>query len=356
MHQILHILYAYLLPFIYVLGLLVFIHELGHFLLAKLVRIRVERFSLGFPPRLFGKKLGETDYCISAVPFGGYVKMSGMIDESMDSNAIKGEPWEFMSKPMWMRFLVILAGPVFNILLTVVIFAASIMITGIAVPGRPIIERVVPGMPAAEIGLQPGDVITSVDSQPITVWEDLVKIIHNSAGQQIQIEWERNGVKNSRIVIPELDKAQNVGLIGIEPVTTNRSAGFFEAIAMGCKSTWNFTRMIGRSFYVLFSGQASFSESLAGPVKIAQMAGETAKSGFGSLMIFAAFLSLNLGLLNLLPFPVLDGGHLAMLTVEAIIRRPISVKLKLVIQQIGMAILLVLMLFVIVNDFSKMLK
>ena len=135
-------LYSYLLPFVFVLGLLILAHEFGHFFLAKLSGIRVERFSIGFPPRLFGKKFGDTDYCVSAVPFGGYVKMSGMIDESMDRDSIKGEPYEFMSKPLWIRSLVIFAGPAFNVLLTIIIFSASYMITGIPETVGPIVGSV----------------------------------------------------------------------------------------------------------------------------------------------------------------------------------------------------------------------
>jgi regulator of sigma E protease len=353
MITIFHFLYANLLPFIFVLGLLVFIHEFGHFILAKLVRIRVERFSLGFPPRLIGKKIGETDYCISAIPFGGYVKMSGMIDESMDSDSIKGEPWEFMSKPVWMRFLVILAGPLFNILLTLVVFTATLMVIGVADPVGSIIEEVIPGKPAAEIGLLPGDVIKTIDSKPITKWDDLVKIISQSAEKPIQIEWERNGIKNSRIVVPALNKEQNIGQIGVKPVVTIRHAGLFEAVGLSVSRTWEITVMVGRSFRQLFSGKASLKESIAGPIEIARMSGESAKTGFASLIMFAAFLSLNLGLLNLLPIPVLDGGHLLTLVIETVIRRPLSIKFKLIVQQIGMALLLALMLFATVNDILK---
>ena len=134
MEGVLHLLTAYIIPFAFVLGLLIIVHELGHFLLAKLLGIRVERFSVGFPPRLFGKKIGDTDYCISALPIGGYVKMSGMIDESLEKDGIKGEPWEFMSKPFWVKFSVIFAGPFFNFLLALFIFMGSVYISGIAEP------------------------------------------------------------------------------------------------------------------------------------------------------------------------------------------------------------------------------
>ncbi|MBN1996287.1 RIP metalloprotease RseP [candidate division KSB1 bacterium] len=354
MNAVMNILINYIVPFVFVLGLLVFIHEFGHFLLAKLVGIRVERFSLGFPPRLFGKKIGDTDYCISAVPFGGYVKMSGMIDESMDKVGIKGEPWEFMSKPMWMRFLVIFAGPAFNVLLTIFIFSASVFYTGIAEPVGPVVGKLVEGMPAESIGLQEGDVIVRIDSQPINTWDDILNYIHKSAGKQIELEWERNGLKHSRIVVPKLDEVQNVGMIGIEAEYTIRKVGIPASLAEGSRYTWRMTKLMGKAISSWFDGRASFKDSIAGPIKIAKMAGDTAKTGMGNLLIFAAFLSLNLGLLNLLPIPVLDGGHLLLLSVEGVMRKPLSVKLKMTIQQVGLALLLAFMLYVIINDFSSL--
>jgi len=341
---------TYLLPFIVVLGVLILVHELGHFLAAKLSRIRVERFSIGFPPRLVGKKIGETDYCISAMPFGGYVKMSGMIDESMDAASIKGEPWEFMSKPIWVRMLVLLAGPLANILMAVLIFTGSVFYTGIAEPVGPVIGRVADNMPAQKIGLQSGDVIVRVDERPISSWQDLTDVIHTSAGKTLQLRWQRNGEEMSAVVTPQMDKVLGYGLIGIEPKTVLVRPGFFRGISVGFQSSWNLTTMMIRSFGKLFSGEVSLKEGLAGPVRIAQMTGDSAKSGLGSLLIFMALLSLNLGILNLLPIPVLDGGHLLLLTIEGIIRRPISTRIKMVAQQIGMALLLALMLFVIFND------
>jgi len=350
---------TYFFPFVFVLGLLVIIHELGHFILAKIMGIRVERFSIGFPPRLFGKKIGDTDYCISALPFGGYVKMSGMIDESFDKDGIKGEPWEFMSKPIWKRALVIFAGPAFNVLLAVFIFFISIYISGIPEPVKPamsVVGSIIKDKPAERLGLKEGDVIKSINSQPVNTWDDLVNIIHNSAEKELTIVWERNGELSSGVVIPELDLLNNIGLIGVAPVTRVRQPAFFEAAGMGFKMTWNLTSLLGKSFKLLFSGKVPFKESIGGPIQIAKMTGERAEDGFDSLMWFAAFLSINLGILNLLPIPVLDGGHLVFLTIEAVIRRPLSIKMKLIIQQIGMALLLALMLFVIVNDFSRLIN
>ena len=344
----------YGLPFIFTIGLLVLAHELGHFLLAKLVGIRVERFSIGFPPRLFGKKIGDTDYCISAIPLGGYVKMTGMIDESMDEGSIKGEPWEFMSKPIWARFLVILAGPVFNLFLAALIYSSIFMISGVetqAEPSYAVVGSVSAGAPAESIGLQPGDRITAIDGRPIEMWDDLLTIVHSSPGKELVIEWKRDGQLFSDKVIPMKDPIREVGLIGIGPQTNITKVGPLKAIWYGSMNTVYKTELIIRSFGLLFSGKVAAKDALAGPVRIAEMTGQVARGGFLDLLAFAAILSINLGLLNLLPFPVLDGGHLVMLTIEGVTRRQISTKIKMLVQQIGMALLLALMAFVVINDF-----
>jgi regulator of sigma E protease len=341
---------SYIVPFFFVLSLLIFVHELGHFLLAKLTGIRVERFSIGYPPRLFGKQIGDTDYCVSATPFGGYVKLSGMIDESMDTDGVKGEPWEFMSKPVWVRSLVIAAGPIFNVLLTILVFSIGTMIVGIPESIGPVVGRVAEKMPAQAAGLKEGDLIVRVEHQDITKWEDLVAIIHAAPEKPLLIEWQRDGQSQSATITPQLDKIQKIGLIGIEPKTQVRSAGVFESIASGTVSTYRLTLLIFKSFGMLFSGEVSLKEGLGGPVRIAQMAGDSARSGFGSLLMFTALLSLNLAILNILPIPALDGGHLLILLIEAIIRRPVSTKFRIVTQQIGMALLLALMIFVVFND------
>ncbi len=350
---LLTIMTTYVLPFILVLAVLVLVHELGHFLAAKASGIRVERFSIGFPPRLFGKKIGDTDYCVSAVPFGGYVKMSGMIDESMDAEGLKGEPYEFMSKSVWTRMFVLFAGPLANMLLTVFVFTVSVFVTGIPEPVGPIVGRVMDNMPAQAAGLQPGDKIIRIDDAPISTWDDLIKIIHSSPDKTITLEWERSGQAMSAQMTPKLDKMLGYGLVGIDAQTINVRPGLFKGLMIGWQSTWNLTKMMFRSFGMLFRGDVSVREGLAGPVRIAQMTGDSAKSGFGSLMMFMALLSLNLGIINLFPIPALDGGHLALLGVEAIIRKPISTKVRLAFQQVGMALLLALMLFVIFNDFSS---
>lgn len=351
---VLSIMTTYILPFIVVLSVLVFVHELGHFLAAKACGIRVERFSIGFPPRLFGKKIGDTDYCISALPFGGYVKMSGMIDESMDAEGLKGEPYEFMSKPVWMRMLVLFAGPLANVLLTVAVFTIGIFVTGLPEPVGPVVGRVMENMPAQAAGLQSGDKVVRIDNQPVASWDDLLRIIHGSAEKPVLVEWERGGEPMSAQITPKLDKVMGYGLIGIDAQTILVKPGLFRGVALGFQSTWNLTKMMFRSFGLLFSGEVSMKEGLAGPVRIAQMTGDSAKSGIGSLLTFMALLSLNLGIINLFPIPALDGGHLLLFSIEGITRKPISTKVRIVAQQIGMALLLALMVFVVFNDFKNM--
>jgi regulator of sigma E protease len=412
------------------LGILVFVHELGHFILAKLVGIRVERFSLGFPPRMFGKKIGETDYCVSWIPLGGYVKMAGMIDESMDKDSIKGEPWEFMSKPIYQRFLVILAGPVMNIILAILLFGGVAYFAGLKEPlgatvgettspkilmetklqpgdmitsinnkhiktwtdilpytlkkqnlaveferdGQllktnfvstdldsiekslpPIVGELERGFPGEKAGLQVGDRIVAIDHKPIKTWSELTEVVHASADKPLLVEWQRNGktfqaeITPQKQVLPDRD----IGLIGITYPIQEINVNLPQSIAYGASSTWQITRLIGYSLKMIITGKQALREAFGGPIMIAKLAKDSAREGESNFIAFIAFLSLNLGLLNLLPIPVLDGGHILFLVIEAIIRRPISPKVKLVIQQIGMALIIALMLFVIVNDIRR---
>lgn len=342
-----------ILSFLFVLGFLIFVHELGHFLTAKMVGIRVERFSLGFPPRMIGKKIGDTDYCISWLPLGGYVKMAGMVDESLDAE-IKGEPWEFQSKPVWQKTIVIAAGSFMNIVTAIVIYSMIIYFRGIGVPNGSTVGQVLPGRPAEAIGLQQGDQIVSVANTPISTWQGLTEIIHNSPGKTIDIEWRRDGELLKAQVTPELQEEQNIGLIGIAPDIVYESAGIVESISHGAVTSYNLLRLILGQLKMIITGEVAFRDAVGGPLLIAAAANESAKQGWERLIEFTAFISLNLGFFNLLPFPVLDGGHLVFLAIEGIRRKPLSVKTKITVQKIGMAFLLALMVFVIYNDFRRL--
>ncbi|MFQ5824629.1 MAG: RIP metalloprotease RseP [bacterium] len=341
-----------LLSFAFVLGLLIFVHELGHFVTAKMVGIRVDRFSLGYPPRMIGKKIGETDYCISWLPLGGYVKMAGMIDESLD-DTIKGEPWEFQSKPVWQRAIVISAGSFMNIFTAVVIYAMIVYSTGIGEPVGTTVGELVPGMPAESIGLQPGDIITAVNQQSIKTWEELTNIIHNRPGVELDIQWVREGETFTSKVTPEFQQESKIGLIGIGPKIQYRDTGLLAAFGHGAKISFTIVKLIGSAIKMLITGEESL-KSLGGPIIIAKIAGESAKAGLQRLFEFTALISINLGILNILPIPVLDGGHLIFLAIEAIRRKPLSIKTRLVVQKIGMALLLALIVFIIFNDINKL--
>lgn len=345
-----------LLAFIFVLGLLVFVHELGHFITAKMVGIRVERFSLGFPPRMIGKKIGDTDYCISWIPLGGYVKMSGMVDESLEAGNIKGEPWEYMSKPVWQRIIVISAGSIMNFLTAVAIYALLFYFIGMGegIEGTTIGE-VLSGKPAEAIGMRAGDVVTAVNGQPVQTWEEITNIIHQHPEVEIAIEWQRDGQSFSANVIPQRQENGNIGLIGIGPKIKYRQLGFGESWVAGFTQSYTILKLTVYALKLIITGEEPVRDAIGGPLRIAEEAGKSAKLGFQYLLAFTAVISLNLGFFNMLPFPVLDGGHLVLLLIEGIRRKPLSTKTVLVVQKIGMAFLLALIVFIFFNDLRRIL-
>ena len=353
-----------ILATIFVLGVLIFVHETGHFLSAKLFRMRVDRFSLGYPPRMVGKKIGETDYCISWIPFGGYVKIAGMVDESLDKKSLtkKPESWEFRSKPWIQRVIVVAAGSLMNIALAFFIFTAATLHHGIdEISPDSVVGEVMEGKPAQLAGIHPGDRIVRIDGQSVDTWEAMAGIIHEIPGKSVRIEWFRNDSLFSADVTPQKEKVvgkgeiEEVGLIGIGPSFTTRRAGLFEAFIHGARTTYYLGELVVVSFWKLVTGEESI-KSLAGPVFIAKMAGESARSGIETLIAFLALLSLNIGILNLLPVPVLDGGHLVFLAIEGVIRREVPIKIKSIVQQVGMVLILGLVVFVIYNDILRIFK
>ncbi len=354
--------------FLFVLGLVVVVHELGHFLAAKAVGIRVEQFSIGYPPRMIGKRIGDTDYCLSWIPLGGYVKMAGMIDESMDNpEKITGAPDEFMSKKTWQKVLVITAGVIMNFILAIVIFTGVTMVEGVPEVKDAIVEAVSAGMPAEAAGLKPGDRIISVDGVTVTDWQGLVAHIHSHPEQEIQLTWLRlpegapegaEPLGMTASLIPKRDKTlvageiKEVGLIGISPRATFRPVGPGAAVVAGVTLTGRNIQLGIDTIRMLFTGQATVKD-LGGPIAIAKWSGDSARGGFTSLILFVAFISINIGFLNILPIPVLDGGHLVLVLWEGITRRPISTRVKLGIQQVGMVLMLMLMVVVIFNDIGR---
>lgn len=349
-----------LIAFIVVLGVIIFVHELGHFLAAKLTGVRVETFSLGFPPQMVSKKVGETEYAIGWIPLGGYVKMSGMVDESLADQPLTGAPWEFMSKNFFQKVFVISAGVLMNFLLGVLVYFLLTWRIGIGEVGQPVVGYVAEGYPAAEIGLQVGDRIIAIDGDSIAVWQDLTEAIHPRTGDTLTVTWLREGEVFSAEVVPvgyeytRGDSTLSFGRIGINPLPEFRKVGIIKALGNGFELTGFIIVESLKVVKMLIVGQAKINE-VAGPVGIAQLSGQTLRSGIVDYISLIAQVSISIGLLNILPFPVLDGGHLIFIGVEAIIRRPISSKVKLSIQKIGMALILAFVLLVTYNDIMRII-
>ena len=342
-----------------VLGILIIVHELGHFFAAKISKVRVEVFSIGFWPRMAGKKIGDTDYRISWIPLGGYVKLAGMIDESMDGDTMKGEPWEFMSKTPLQKIFIITAGVIMNIILAALIFSVLTFSMGIGEVGETtLISEVVADYPAIEAGLVSGDKVVSIDGNPLSTWVEMTEYIHSRPNTELEVSWERDGelfsekIKTRAERVPVDGKLRELGMIGIRPEVTIRDAGFFESIQAGIGRTYFWGKLILTSLGMLVTGEESF-KSVGGPIFIAQLAGDSARSGLDSLFNLIAILSINLAILNILPIPAFDGGHLIVIIIEWIKKGPLAVKTKMMIQQVGFALFIVMAALVIFNDLSR---
>lgn len=349
------------IAFVIVLGVIIFVHELGHFIAAKLVGIRVETFSLGFPPKMISRKIGETEYVLSWVPLGGYVKMAGMIDESLDDKPLTGASWEFMSKTYGQKVLVITAGVLMNFLLGVLVYFLLTWRVGVPeVSSEPVVGYVIDGYPAAEAGIQTGDRIIAVGGDSITTWEALTGAIHPRAGDTLTVVWQRGGEVLLAHIVPigvetsPGGDASMSGRIGIGPQQEFREVGVIGAAVNGVKLTGFIIVKSLEVLKMLIVGQANIDE-LAGPVAIAQYSGQMIRSGFVDFLSLIAYVSISIGLLNILPFPVLDGGHLIFISVEAVRGKPISSKVKLNIQKVGMALILAFFLIVTYNDILRIL-
>jgi regulator of sigma E protease len=341
--------------FIIVLGVLIFFHELGHFLVARFFGVGVEKFSLGFGPRIVGKTIGMTDYRVSLIPLGGYVKMVGEEpDAEIEPYLI---PQSFTHKSVFKRFLIVAAGPLSNLLLAVAIFFLVFQTSGTYVL-RPLVGEVDTPSAAARAGLQKGDLIVAINDREVTTWEEMADQISESGGRSLAFVIERAGQRLTLDLQPELKTTQNLFGEDIQRYVIGiRSAGdvipkeltLVESLQMSVTRTWEITELTILSVVKLIQGKLP-AATLGGPIKIAQMAGAQAREGMVNLLIFTAVISINLGILNFLPIPVLDGGHLLFFTIEMISRRPVSIKIREIAQQFGIFLLILLMIFVIYND------
>jgi regulator of sigma E protease len=423
-----------------VLGIMIFVHEWGHFIAAKLAGVRVEIFSLGFGTRLFGVKRGDTDYRISALPFGGYVRMAG--DNPVEERT--GAPDEFLSKARWARVLIAVAGPAMNILLALAIFWGIFWLVGVPTPSylrqapdvvavpqnavsgiqpgdriievngvktptweqvlaedskakpgdtvsiaalrngaqntftvkvpakpdvfalvgypamAPVVDEVAIGFPAEKAGLKPGDLVISMNGKPVVTWPQLVEGVHQSGGQPIQFVVRRDGVNIPLTITPMqgMDpEGGSVWQIGVSPRTKDdyQRQGFMVSAKDAGVATVNGMRQILGVLEGLFTGRVSIRE-LQGVVGIARESGRAAKGGPIRLIELMAIISLNLGLLNLLPIPILDGGHVLLLAIEGLMRRDLSIAVKERFVQVGLVFLLGIFAFVMYSDILKLIQ
>ena len=347
-----------ILSFIIVLGVLIFFHEFGHFLIARFFGVGVEKFSLGFGPRLIGKKVGITDYRISAIPLGGYVKMVGEEpDAEIDPEEI---PLSFTHKHVAKRMLIVAAGPVFNIILAVIIFFGIFLSSGTFVL-KPSVGSVKQGAPAFSAGLEKGDLIIAINESAINSWDEMAEIINGSKGKTIRLAVRRGDSTRNFTIAPERVTTKNIFgediqryIIGITASgeSYSKDLNLFQAFSESLLQTYRVTELMVVIIAKLITGDIS-TDTLGGPIMIAQMAGDSAKAGIGSLISFIALISINLAIINLLPIPVLDGGHLLFFSIEAIKGSPVSIKVREIAQQIGLFLLILLMILVFYNDISR---
>ncbi|MGB9710408.1 MAG: RIP metalloprotease RseP [Thermodesulfovibrio sp.] len=339
-------------------GFLIFIHEFGHFLAAKISGVRVLKFSIGFGPKVIGKKIGETEYLLSAVPLGGYVKMYG--EEPTDE--VIDEMRSFKHQPVYKKIFIVFAGPFFNILGAVILFWI-VFVHGVPVI-KPVIGEVMKNSPAYMAGLKTGDKIVEIEGQKISNWFDMAQFIQQNPNKNLNFKIERNGEIIQLQITPQEKEVKNifgekvfVGQIGIKP---DEKAVFIKkenplsALKISIQRCYEIVELTYLTIVKIFQRVVS-TEVIGGPILIFQAAGKTAEQGMVSFLSFAAIISINLGVLNLLPIPVLDGGHILFFLIEAVRRKPLSEKFIAVSQKIGIALLVALMMLAFYNDILRLL-
>lgn len=347
----------YVVGFIVLLGVLIFVHEFGHFIVAKMVGVKVLKFSLGFPPALIKRKWGETEYILSWIPLGGYVKLLGEDPEADEEIPEEEQHRTFTSKPLWARMAVIVAGPLSNYLLAVV------LLTGGYLVGWPVlmsqIGKVLDGTPAMEAGLKPGDDIVAIEGQPVWRWEDMRRLIEKSPDKPLDITVKRDDQEINLEITPKLAEQRGIfgeplGRIGVAPSGKTLRLGPAASLYEGVRFSAELTRLVVVTLVNLVRGKVS-ATALSGPITIAQASGESLKAGAFNFIFLLSYISINLAIINLLPIPILDGGHLMFFTIEAVIRRPVTGKVREVAVQAGLLFIVFLMCLVFYNDISRII-
>ncbi|NLJ60569.1 MAG: RIP metalloprotease RseP [Firmicutes bacterium] len=339
-----------LVAFVFVFLTFALSHEFGHFIVGKACGVRVYEFSLGFGPSIRQFAPGETVYSIRILPLGAFVKFAGLDEPADPADDVDDEdPRSFRSKPVILRILTILAGPFMNFIVAFILFA--IVFVQVGVPSA-VIEQVYPDTPAWRGGIMAGDRIISIDDTRTDTIADVKDRIWQNPGRQLTFTIERDGVRIERVVTPEIDPGTRGGVIGVMLSETWTRRGFFECVSRGASFTKSLSKNLLLTIGRMVTGKVK--PDVAGPIGIAQAVGQTAKLGFINVLYLAALLNVNLGLLNLLPIPVLDGGWIVLLLIEAIRRKPLSVEQEAFARMIGMAILGLLIVFATFSDIARL--
>ncbi|MBI5675582.1 MAG: RIP metalloprotease RseP [Nitrospirae bacterium] len=348
-------------------GILIFFHELGHFLLAKILGVKVLKFSLGMGPKVIGKKIGETEYVISAFPLGGYVKPLG--EEPGEELTEEEKPRAFNFQAPWKRAAIILAGPVFNLVLAYLIFLFFLGINQpIIIPDldsiTTSIESVQDNSPAMKAGLQKDDAVVAINEKPVSDWNEMAEVFAKNPGNELSVRVKRGSEMINVKIIPESVTAKDedgkdtvTGRIGISKKLNAHfieSKGIFEAPFRALEALYGWCVLTIKVVVMLFTGGVS-AKQVGGPILIVDAAAKAASVGAFAYFNFIAVISVNLAILNLMPVPVLDGGHLMFLSIEALRRRPLSEKVLNWANKVGMALLLMLIAFVFYNDIMRII-
>ena len=347
-----------IISFIFVLGVLILVHEFGHFITAKKIGIRVEEFAIGFGPQLISKRKGETVYSIRAVPLGGFCSMTGEFPPDDDAPEEEIKIYEetkrngrtFDQQLPWQRFLVSIMGPVLNFVLAFILFIVIFLGYGLPVSQSNTTEigQITPQMPAAEAGLRPGDKIVSVNGQKTETWQEMSNLLAESGDQEVVLEVKRENEIFKVSLSPEYNQQLDKAVIGISGKIIRENVGPIKAVVQGFNQTVYSTKLI--IVGVVDMIKARSAEGLGGPVMIANVVGQAAKTGFENLLNWMAVISINLGIINLLPLPALDGGRLIFIIVEKIRGKALPAEKEGLIHMIGFALLMLLMVFIIYRD------
>jgi regulator of sigma E protease len=350
----------YFLSFLVVLGILIFVHEFGHFVVARWLGVGVTKFSFGFGPKLAGVKRGETEYLISAIPLGGYVKLVGENDEEEVSPEERDKA--FYGKPVRVKMAIVSAGPIANLVFAFLVF--WVVFQGGVPALTPRIGDVMPDTPAARAGIEAGDLVVRIGEKKITTWEELAAGIKEvGAGKEMAMTVRRGEKEIQVTVIPEIREGVSIfgekidgpkiGVVASKEVT-QRKINSVAAVSRAAEETWRIVTLTVLTVVKLVM-RVLPSDTLGGPILIAQIAGDQARQGISPFAYFLGLLSVNLGILNLLPIPILDGGHLLFFSIEALRRKPLSPKAREMAQQVGLAVILMLTALVFYNDIARLI-